>query len=269
MNRKSLNPIISKNLKIYNIRHGFFTKNGGVSSKNNYSLNCSYNSNDIKNNVINNRKFVCKYHKLGIKNLKTVKQIHSNKIKIIKNIEEITSNYEADAIITRIPNIILGILTADCAPVLVFDAKKSLIAAIHIGWKGAINNILSKTIENIIDIGSNVKDINLAIGPCIGPESYEVREDFYKTFIKNNVNNKKFFKKIKLNKFKFNLPNYIFEEARELGVLSKNICVSNKDTFIDKNNFFSYRRNLNSNLDDCGRMISTISITAHKNDKKH
>lgn len=266
MNKILLNPILSKNLEIHNIKHGFFTKNGGVSNINNYSLNCSFNSNDLKENVINNRMIVCKHHDLEIKNLKTVKQVHSNKIKIIKHLQEITNNYEADSIITNVPNIILGILTADCAPVLVFDEKINIIAAIHVGWKGAINNILSKTIEKLVNLGSNVKDINIAIGPCIGPESYEVREDFYLKFIKNNINNKKFFKKVTSDKFKFNLPYYIYQEAIELRIISKKICIINKDTFVNNKNFFSYRRNYKNSLNDCGRMISTISINLPKDD---
>jgi YfiH family protein len=162
----------------------FLLKMVAISNKNNFSLNCSYSSNDLKKNVYNNRKLVCNYHKLDIQNLKIVNQVHSNKILVVNNTKQITSKIDADAMITNKPNIVLGILTADCAPVLAFDPIRNIIAAIHIGWKGAIKNILSNTIDSFIGMKSEIKNIRLAIGPCIGPESYEVQKDFYKKFTK-------------------------------------------------------------------------------------
>ena len=172
MQNNKILPILGNNLNFKNITHGFFTKNGGFSSENNYSLNCSYNSNDLKTNVYNNRKLVCNYHKLYIQNLKIVNQVHSNKVVVVNNLKDITSKIDADAIITNKPNIILGVLTADCAPVLACDPLNNIIAAIHIGWKGAIKNILSCTIDSFVSMKSDAKNIRLAIGPCIGPESY-------------------------------------------------------------------------------------------------
>ena len=260
MNSNIIQPILCKNFTTNNVKHGFFTRNGGVSSKNNFSLNCSYSSNDKRDNVLINRKLVCNYHQLDLINLKTVNQVHSNKIQIIKNLNEDVSNVKADALITNIPNIILGVLTADCAPVLIQDSSKKIIAAIHVGWKGAMNNILAKTVETIIDLGSDIQNIKLAIGPCIGPKSYEVGNDFYIKFTKNNNVNKKFFQKTKQDKFKFDLPKYIYHQAINLGLKINQISNINKDTFLEKNKFFSFRRNFKSNLNDCGRMISTISM---------
>ena len=168
MPNKTVTPILSNNLKFKNLTHGFFSKNGGYSSDNNFSLNCSFNSKDIEANVFNNRKLICNYHKLNIQNLKTVKQVHSNKVLIIKNFQENTSEEEADSIITNKPNIILGILTADCAPVLLFDPINNIIAATHIGWQGAIKNILTNTIDVFKKMKSKTKNIKLSIGPCIG-----------------------------------------------------------------------------------------------------
>ena len=175
---KKLNPIFCTNFKTYNINHGFFTRNGGISSQENYSLNCSYSSNDSSDNVLINRQLICKYFNLKVANLKTINQIHSNKVKIIHSINDDTSNNEADALITKSPNIILGILTADCAPILIQDPLRKIIAAVHIGWKGAYNKILERTIEELSNLGSDIKNIKLAIGPCIGPASYEVEKIF-------------------------------------------------------------------------------------------
>ena len=258
MHIKKLNPILCTNFKTYNINHGFFTRNGGISSQENYSLNCSYSSNDSSDNVLINRQLICKYFNLKVANLKTINQIHSNKVKIIHSLNDDTSNIEADALITKSPNIILGILTADCAPILIQDPLKKIIAAVHIGWKGAYNKILERTIEELSNLGSDIKNIKLAIGPCIGPASYEVGKDFYLKFTKKNIINKNFFEEIKLNKYKFDLPKYIYHQAIDIGVQAKNISNTNKDTFTDKKNFFSYRRNFKYELNDCGRMLSTI-----------
>ena len=260
MQIKKLSPIFYKNFETPNMNHGFFTKNGGISSEENYSLNCSYNSNDIKDNVLINRKLICKHFNLKIANLKTINQIHSNKVKIIENIYDDTFNIEADALVTKSPNIILGILTADCAPVLIQDPLKNIIAAVHIGWKGAFSKILEKTIVSLNDLGADVNDLKLAIGPCIGPESYEVGHDLYIKFTKENIINKKFFKATRLNKFKFNLPKYIYSQAESIGIQTNNISNSDIDTFKDRKNFFSYRRNFTNKLNDCGRMISAISM---------
>jgi hypothetical protein len=260
MANKNFSPIVSKNLNLKTITHGFFTKKGGFSRNSNSSLNCSYNSNDSKINVYNNRELVCNYHKLKIQNLKTISQVHGNKVLIINNLEQKTSNVEADAMVTNKPNIILGILTADCAPVLALDPINRIVAAIHIGWKGAIKNILSNTIDIFIDMGSDVKNIDIAIGPCIGPKSYEVEEDFYNKFTNTNKHNNKYFVKFNNIKYKFNLPKYIKDEALNIGIREKNIAYINKDTFFEDNIFFSYRRNHIKKIGNCGRMISTISI---------
>ena len=258
-------PILNKNLNFKTITHGFFTREGGFSNRKNFSLNCSFNANDTIINVKNNRKLVCNYHKLNIENLKTAKQVHSNKVLTINNLGQKTNEIEADALVTNQPNIILGILTADCAPVLAFDPINNIIAAIHIGWKGAIKNILSNTIDTFIGMNSNTTNIKLAIGPCIGPMSYKVKKDFYDKFIKINIKNKKYFISLNSNSFKFNLPEYIKDEALNNGILAKNISNLKRDTFIEKEMFFSFRRNYIKNIGDCGRMISTISINK-KND---
>ena len=264
MSNKAM-PLLNKNLNFKTITHGFFTRKGGFSNKNNSSLNCNFNTNDTILNIKNNRKLVCNYHKLNIENLKTVKQVHSNKVLTINNLEQKTNDIEADALVTNQPNLILGILTADCAPVLAFDPINKIIAAIHIGWKGAIKNILSNTIDTFIAMNANTQNIKLAIGPCIGPMSYEVKNDFYDNFLKINIKNKKYFTNLNSNKLRFNLPEYIHDEALNKGVLNKNISNLKRDTFIEKEMFFSFRRNYIKNIGDCGRMISTISINK-KND---
>ena len=151
----------------------------------------------------------------------------------------------------------IAVLTADCVPILLYDKKKQIIAAIHAGWKGAFKNIIQKVTKFMFKKGSNHKDIIAAIGPCIGKNSYNVRNDFKNRFIKKNKKNKIFFNK-KKNKIYFDLPNYVKTQLK----LNKitNIDMKNIDTYVKKNNFFSARKASRSGDDDYGRNISIIMI---------
>ena len=256
-----LYPIISKKLSYHkNIKHGFFTRNGGFSNKDFHSLNCSLSSGDNLLNVNKNREIVCRYFNKNIRYLKTVQQIHSNKVVVISDTNHINSVKKADSIITKIPNIILGILTADCAPILLFDYKSKIIAAIHVGWKGAKSKIISSTINEMCKIGGKRSSILAAIGPCIGKNSYEVGEDLYEDFKNINLNYIKYFSSFKINKFLFNLPELILSQLVEEKINIKNISKCTNDTYTDEKKFFSHRRNIKTNSKSTGRMISAISI---------
>lgn len=256
---KNIEPITSSLLNNENIIHGFFTKNAGITRHNSLNLNYSFKNIRLKKPIYDNRKLIADYHNLKLTNLKTINQIHSNKVIIIDNNKQNTNSVSADALITKIPNIILGILTADCAPTLIYDKKEKIIAAIHIGWKGAYYNILEETIKNMIILGSNINNLLLAIGPCIGPKSYEVKKDLIDKFIKKKETYKAHFVKIN-NKYYFNLANLIHSNALQIGLNNNNIWLANKDTYSNKRLFFSYRRNIKNNSPDLGRMISTISL---------
>jgi len=256
---KNIKPITSTLLNNENIIHGFFTKNADINKHNSLNFNYSFKNVRLKKPIYNNRKLIANYHNLKLKNLKTINQIHSNKVIIIENSKENTDNLNADALITKIPNIILGILTADCAPILIYDKKEKIIAAIHIGWKGAYNNILEETIKKMIVLGANIHNLLLAIGPCIGPKSYEVKKDFIDKFIEKKEHYITHFRNIN-NKYYFNLANLIHSNALQIGLNKNNIWLANKDTYRNKKLFFSYRRNLKNNTPDLGRMISTISL---------
>jgi len=148
-------------------------------------------------------------------------------------------------------------LTADCAPILIFDSKNIMIAAIHAGWKGVYKEIIKKVVKFMIEKGSSVDNITAVIGPCISLESYEVKQDFIKKFIKKDVKTKIFFKKIEGKNY-FSLNEYIIYQLKSLDI--KKIEVINKDTFNIKNNFFSARRSKSRNENDYGRNISVIMI---------
>ena len=237
------------------ISHGFFNKNGGCSKGIYKSLNCGIGSKDKKINIKRNLYKVCKKIGCSINNLVLLRQIHSNKVHIInKNPKE---KLIGDSLITNKKKIALGILTADCAPVFIYDYKNKIISAIHAGWKGSYRNIITKTLNNLKKKGSKVSNLIAVIGPCISKKNYEVKKDFFKKFVNQNKTNKRFFL-IKNNRIYFSLNEYIKHELIIKGV--KNIEIIKKDTYFNKNNFFSYRRSFKKKFNDYGRNISIIMI---------
>jgi hypothetical protein len=247
--------IKSKNLqKFNNISHGFFNNVGGVSSGIYKSLNCGMGSYDRKKNVTKNLKIVSK--KIGVKKkIILLHQLHSKKIFFVNKISK--KKLFGDGLITNTKKIAIGILTADCAPILLFDPKKKIIGAAHAGWKGAHKKIGKKMISCFKKKGSKSNDIFAVIGPCISQKNYEVKNDFKAKFLKQSSENTKHFK-INKKKIYFDLKGYIFKELKNAGI--NNIEIIKKDTFNPKNNFFSARRSLKNKIHDYGRNISIIMI---------
>ena len=251
--------IVSKKLSRFkDVKHGFFNRLGGKSKGIYKSLNCGPGSSDTKKNISNNLKIVTKKIKTISKKIILLNQIHSNKFYYIdKKYKFKNSQFKGDALITDKQNIIIGILTADCAPVLIYDFKKKMVAAIHAGWKGSYKNILKNVVKFMLKKGCLSENMTAVIGPCISVKNYEVKQDFIKRFIKKDKKVNIFFKKIK-NKNYFNLSKYIDYQLKNLNI--KNIDIINKDTFDIKNNFFSARRSISRNDNDYGRNISIIMI---------
>ena len=246
-----------KLLRIKNIKHGFFNKTGGKSKKIYSTLNCGPGSKDDPSNVKKNLEIVRRKISKTAKNIFLLHQIHGNQFVYIDKNNIFRSKPKADAVITNQKNLPIGILTADCVPILICDEKKNFIAAVHAGWRSAYKDIISKVINFMIKKGSDPKNITAAIGPAISVKNYEVKEDFKRKFIKKYKNNYKFFK-IKHKKLFFDLPNYV--KSCLLKNKIKNIETINIDTFNTNNNFFSARRSLKLNHDDYGRNISIIML---------
>ncbi len=250
--------IYSKKLKkLKGIKHGFFNKKGGKSKGIYQSLNCGLGSNDKIYNVKKNLKIVKNKFNKKSKNIFLLHQIHSNRIVYIDKDYIINKKFKADAIVTNIKKLPIGILTADCVPILIYDDISKMIAAIHAGWKGAYKDIVNKVIKFMVKKGCDRKNIHAAIGPCITQKDYNVKEDFLKKFIKKNKKNSIFFKKRK-NAIYFDLPNYVKSQLKYSKI--SNIDHVNINTFNAKNNFFSARRSLRLKHDDYGRNISIIMI---------
>ena len=250
--------ITSKKLNKFNgISHGFFNRCGGKSKGIYKSLNCGPGSNDKRINIYENLKIVKSKINKDCKNIILLNQIHSNKFIFINKNYKKKRKFKADAIITNQKKLPIGILTADCVPILICDKKKNIIAAIHAGWKGAYKNILTRVIKFMLKKDCHIKDIHVAIGPCISQKNYNVKEDFFKKFIKKDKKNSKFFKKRK-NLLYFDLPGYIKSQLKIMKI--SNIDHINIDTFEYKNNYFSARRSIRLKHDDYGRNISIIMI---------
>ena len=241
--------------KYQNISHGFFNKLGGYSDGIYKSLNCGTGSKDEKKNINKNLKKICKKISCNKNKLILLNQIHSNKVHLINKIPN--KKPIGDALITSKNKFALGILTADCAPIFIFDPKKNIIAAIHAGWKGAYKKVVHKTVNELKKKGSNIYDLIAVIGPCISKSKYEVKKDFLIKFLKQSKKNRLFFH-FRKKKIFFSLNRYIESQLKDIGV--NNIEIVNKDTYLKNNNFFSYRRSLKNKHYDYGRNISVIMI---------
>jgi len=250
--------IKSKKLtKIKMLKHGFFNSVGGKSTKIYKSLNCGPGSRDKSLNVKKNLEIVRKKISKKAKNIFLIHQIHSNKFIYVNENYNKKIKPKADAIITNQRCLPIAVLTADCAPILIYDNKTNMIAAIHAGWKGAFKGIIDKVINFMVKKGCKLKNMTAVIGPSISVKNYEVREDFRQKFIKKDKINNKFFK-INKQKLYFDLTKYIRSSLQANNI--KSIDSIKIDTFDIKNKFFSARRALKLKHNDYGRNISIIML---------
>ena len=247
----------SKNLKkIRKIKHCFFSRKGGFSKGIYKGLNCGKGSKDKKANINKNLKFVSKKINIKLDNLKLMHQTHSNKVIFISKYNRKSKNFYSDALITNIKGFGLGVVTADCVPIILYDSKNQFIGCIHAGWKGAFSGIIENTIKKFKKLNSKNKII-ASVGPCIGQKSYEVDINFYKKFLSQSKKNKIYFLKKNNVKKLFNLRKYVHDKLLKLKVKIDHI---NHDTFKEKTSFFSYRRSQKLLEKDYGRCISVISL---------
>ena len=185
-------------------------------------------------------------------------QVHGRDVIVIDSEEKLYGNQglpKADAIVTNLKNVVACVITADCAPVLLFDAEKKIIAAAHAGWRGAKLGIISSTIAEMKKLGA--AKISAIIGPMIQQESYEVSQEFFDDFLLEDIANEKFFiKGVGQGKYMFDLPSYVEKKLSTEGV----IWIGNQkiDTYKNEKDFFSFRRSAHRGEKDCGRNVSLI-----------
>ena len=245
--------------KFKNIKHCFFSRKNGFSKGKYESLNCGLGSEDKKENILKNLESVSQ--KIGCKNefLITLNQKHTNEVICFNSEKDVKNKLEGDAIVSKVKNVGISILTADCASVFFYDPKNKIIGCAHAGWKGALNGIIKNTVLKFNKLNSNNDDLIAVVGPCIDKKNYEVKNDFFKKFINQNQKNETFFQKTTNESYLFDLRGYINKEISNLNI--KNIENIEKDTFSEVNFFYSYRRSCLNKEKDYGRCISVILMT--------
>jgi polyphenol oxidase len=241
------------------VRHAFFTRRGGVSTGIYHSLNCGVGSGDDPTAVCANRARAMAALDLPADALFTCHQHHSIDVAVIDAGALPEETPRVDALVTTSPNLALGIVTADCGPVLFADTRDQVIGAAHAGWRGAVGGVLEATVDAMIEQGARADNIVAAIGPMIGPDSYEVGPEFPEPFLAQETGNGAFFASAEREgHFMFDLPGYIASRLTRLGLAD--ILRLDSDTCRDEANFFSYRRSCHRQEPDYGRMLSTIVL---------
>ncbi len=253
-------PIQTKNLSdLSGVSHGFFTREGGVSEGIYASLNCGPGSKDDGLRVAENRARVAEAIS-GSKEtpLCTLYQIHSPDVITLLQPWEHADAPKADAMVTKQKNVVLGVLTADCTPVLFADAKAGVIGCAHAGWKGALSGIIRNTIEAMESLGATRANIHASIGACIAQDSYEVGEEFMQNFLQQSTENKWFFLDGAPGKYWFDLPAYVRSRLEKEAIAS--IGAVGEDTYMEEERYFSFRRTTHNSEADYGRQISAICL---------
>ena len=251
---------ISSLNEIPQIRHAFFTREGGVSEGIYASLNCGFGSSDAKENVATNRTRALAQLDLPAGALATLNQQHTAVVTLIGDAwSPDTPLPVADAMVTTRKGVALGILTADCAPVLFADPVAGVIGAAHAGWRGALGGVVENTVGAMIELGAESSRIVAAIGPCIAHRSYEVSETFPAAFLADDPESRFYFTMLKrTGRHYFDLPGYL---ARRLGNLPiRMVTCTPCDTFREETRFFSYRRATLRGETDYGRNLSAIVL---------
>jgi YfiH family protein len=243
--------------------HAFFGRSGGRSRGIYTSLNCSPQSKDRVLHIVRNRDIVADTMGVDHDNLLTVNQVHGSKCLTVTKSWEMDDSPEADAMVTDVSGLAIGVLTADCAPVLFYGETRGgdipIIGAAHAGWKGALGGVLEATVKSMCDLGATKKSLRASIGPCLGPKFYEVKDNFIKPFVDQDKQNKKFFSPSFHRDYSmFNLPEYVASRLKAAGV--KNVSSKSIDTYFNEEDFFSYRAAKHRDDPDYGRQISVIVL---------
>ena len=242
--------------KMPGIAHGYFSRNGGVSNGLYTSLNAGLGSGDNRDSVLENRARMCAF--LEVDKIASPYQIHSAQC-IITDTPWDDDRPKADGVVTTTKGLAIGVVTADCGPVLFADPQARVIAAAHAGWQGALNGVLQNTINTMTDAGASRRNITAILGPTISQDNYEVGPEFPNPFLAQTTDNAKYFiPSATPHHFMFDLQSYIVKQLNQAGVNGHALSVC---TYGEEDNYFSYRRTTHRNEADYGRQLSAIALT--------
>ncbi len=237
------------------IRHGFFTRRGGVSTGPFASLNVGLGSGDDPDHVAENRRRACAV--LGARGLYTPYQVHGTAV--VEVTDRTMERVRADAVITRRPGLAVGVVTADCAPVLIAAARAGIVGAIHAGWRGAVAGIIESTLAAFARLGASVGELAAVVGPAIAQASYEVGEEVRTAACAAWPRAASFFRATaRADRWLFDLPGFVAARLRRAGV--ETVAVLALDTYRDEARFFSYRRSTHRGETAYGRQLSAILL---------
>jgi len=248
---------VNKARALEGVAHGFLGRRGGVSTGIHAGLNVGTGSTDDPAIIAENRRLATDAVLPGAQ-LATVYQVHSpDAVAVLAPFEERLRPH-ADALVTDLPGLAIGILTADCAPVLFADHEAGVVGAAHAGWKGALGGVTDSTIALMESLGARRERIAAAIGPCIARASYEVDEGFLRRFAEADPANERFFADGKPGHYQFDLEAYVAHRLAIAGLTRVELL--GLDTYADPERFFSYRRATHRGEPDYGRQISIIGL---------
>lgn len=239
------------------VAHGFFGRQGGVSLGDLSSLNCGLGSGDDPDLIAENRRRAADAVLAGAA-LTGVYQVHGNRCVIIDEHTDLSARPEADALATRTPGILLGVLAADCVPVLFADRQAGVVGAAHSGWKGSLAGISEATLDAMESLGASRANIAAAVGPCIGRASYEIDDDFLQRFLSDDPANERFFAAGKPGHAMFDIAAYVAARLAAAGVTR--IAITGQDTYAEEQDYFSYRRACHKGENTYGRQLSVIGL---------
>lgn len=254
-----LSPLRAQNLDAPNIRHGFFTRLGGVSEGIYAGLNTGLGSNDDPVRVLENRRRVAEALGADHGGVVTLYQVHGATALTVSTPQDRANLPKADAVVSRTPGLAIGVLTADCTPVLFADPESGVVAAAHAGWRGAVGGILEAALSEMERQGARRGTIRAAVGPSISPAIYEVGPEFEAQVLQLDPESGPFFHlPAPGGRAHFNLPGYVEARLQRAGLTNVEVCTP--CTYADASLFFSYRRSQMLKEGDYGRQISAIVV---------
>ncbi|HYE44740.1 MAG TPA: peptidoglycan editing factor PgeF [Caulobacter sp.] len=239
------------------VKHAFFTRQGGVSAGVHESLNLGRGSQDDPAKVEENRRRAADWFGVMPDALNCCYQIHSSRALVA---EAPWGRYrpEGDAVVTDQRSLVCGVLHADCAPVLIVDPEARVVGAAHAGWKGALGGVVAETVAAMVRLGANPERMAAAVGPCIGPDSYEVGEEFQAQFVEADPDHARWFSPGAPGRRMFDLPRFVLERLAAAGVAKAEW--TGHDTCADAGLFYSNRRAFKRGEPDYGRLLSAVML---------